>query len=82
MPDTPMRRLTPSLLVLLNFAVAGALLVQPLAFLIWAAAEHGGRGLATFPWAGMCGAVLGIIVGLGFLAVRYLYRRVFGARTA
>jgi len=82
MPNTPMRPLSSSLGVLLNCAVGGALLVQPLAFLVWVGAEHGGRGLATFPWAAMWGAILGTIVGLVFLVVRYVYRRVFGARTA
>jgi len=77
-----MRRLTSTLLVLLNFAVAGALLVQPLAFLVWIGSEHGGRGLTTFPWAGMWGALLGIVVGLIFLVVRRLYRGSTGARTA
>jgi hypothetical protein len=82
MPDHQMRPLVWSLLVLLNFAVAGALLVQPFAFLIWVTAEHGGRGLATFPWAAMWGALLGIVIGFGFLLVRYVYGRAGGGRTA
>jgi len=77
-----MRRLKSTLLVLLNFAVAGALLVQPLALLVWIGSEHGGRGLATFPWAAMWGGILGIIIGSSFLAARFLYRRRSGARTA
>ncbi len=82
MRDTAMRRLTSTLLVLLNFTIAGALLVQPLALLVWIGSEHGGRGLATYPWAGMWGALLGIVVGLIFLVARRLYRRSTGARTA
>jgi len=82
MPNTPLRPLSSSLGVLLNCAVAGAFLVQPFAFLVWVGAEHGGRGLATFPWAAMWGAILGIIVGLVFLLMRFVYRRVFGAGTA
>ena len=75
-------RIQRSLRLLLKFAVAGALLVQPLALLVWIGAEHGGRGLATFPWAAVRGAALGIVVGLVVLAWRLLFRSDSAARAA
>jgi hypothetical protein len=68
--------------LLLSFALGGALLVQPLALIIWIGSEHAGRGLATFPYAAMWGAAFGLSLGLIVLLVRYLYRRVCGQRSA
>jgi hypothetical protein len=64
-----------ALQLLLVWAVAGALLVQPFALIVMIGAEHGGRGFATVPWAAVRGAALGIALGLVFLAVRYVFRR-------
>ena len=74
-------RLLSKMVFIISFALAGALLVQPLALVVWAGTEHGGQVLVPLR-AGAWGAVFGALVGIIVLALRYLYRRVFGARTA
>jgi len=64
-----------------SFALGGALLVQPVALVIWAGMEHGGKVLVPLR-AGAWGAVFGALVGIIVLVLRYLYRRLFRARTA
>jgi len=64
-----------------SLALAGALLVQPLALIVWVGTEHGGQHLpflSAATWGALCGAAVAFLV----LLVRYLYVRLFGARTA
>jgi hypothetical protein len=63
-------------------AVIGALAAQPFALIVWIGAEHGGRGLMTFPWAGLWGSLIGTFLSIVFVAVRGLYRAIVRARTA
>jgi hypothetical protein len=72
----------PTFRFLVKGAIAGALLAQPFAFFVWVGAEHGGRGLWTFPWAGMWGAILGVLLCLTLRLAHSLNRRIVGARTA
>jgi hypothetical protein len=74
--------LRPAARFVVNCAVLGALLAQPVALLVWIGAEHGGRGLWTFPWAAMWGATIGVVACLILRLVRAVYRRVVGAGTA
>ena len=76
---TPFRS---TLKALIAFAIAGAVVALPLGFLVWAGAEHGGRGLMTFPWTAGIGAALGIVVGAIVLTIRSLLRRAAGPRAA
>ena len=77
-----MKRTWSAVGCVIRFVVIGALLIQPLAALLWVVSEHGGRGLMTFPWAAMWGGITGALVGLACLGVRTLYRRISRARTA
>ena len=60
---------------LIGSTIAGGILALPLGFLIWAGAEHGGRGPLTIVWAMAFGAVVGSVVGGGLLFIRAVYRR-------
>jgi len=59
---------------LIAYTLAGAGLGLPPGFLVWAGAEHGGRGPLTILSAAAFGAVLGFVVGAGFLMIRAVYR--------
>ena len=72
----------PTVRFLAKCAIVGALLAQPFAFLIWVAAEHGGRGLGTFPYVGVWRAILGVLVCVILRLAHAAYRRIVGARTA
>ena len=51
----------------------------PLGLLVWAGAEHGGRGPVTMLWVAAIGAGIGAVVGAVVVAVR-IYRRARNAR--
>ena len=74
-------RVLSKVLFIVSFALAGALVVQPLALVVWAGTEHGGQVLVPLR-AAIFGAVIGATVGLLVLVLRYLYRRLFGVGTA
>jgi len=68
-------RLLSKMVFIISFALAGALLVQPLA-LVAGSMEHGGQVLVPLR-AGAWGAVFWRTGRIIVLALRYLYRRLF-----
>jgi hypothetical protein len=62
--------------IVISTTLTGVIVALPFGLLIWAGAEHGGRGpLLTPLYTGVVGAVLGFVLGALVLAVRAVWRR-------